>query len=258
MAIDVLLEMLEPLTRRPAFLPKSVLWDYEDCYDQMENVIVTEFNTRRIEMGLAIRRGDGTKISSQEFIRIRRAADIISLRLVNLIHSDPRYVMLVANLWTKSNIKKVFHAEYRKAILDLEAEHNILRLCSAHWKADTMIDQAILWESDTETKPLTDDTCDMEDPPQPSKPQVSDVVPMKSAKRVFELCPGPKSPSVSRAQKRSKGNAVGGVRVQILSQSVIHTIVSRQVLVCQLFLLLALPVVMSQCHQCHHWLLGAC
>ena len=216
MAIDVLLEMLERPTRRPAFLPKSVLWDYEDCYDQTENVIVTELNTRRVEMSLAIRRGDGTKISSQEFIRIRRAADIISLRLVNLTHSDPRYDMLVANLWTKSNIKKVFHAEYRKAILDLEAEQNILRLCSAHWKADTMIDQAILWESDTEHKAPTDGACptyDME------HPQVSDVVPMKSAKRAFELSPGPKSPSVSRAQKRSKGDAAGGVRVQILPLS---------------------------------------
>jgi hypothetical protein len=84
-----------------------------------------------------------------------------------------------------------------------------------------MIDEAILWESDTETKAATDDTClasDMEDP-QRSKPQVSDVVPMKSAKQVFKLSPGPKSPSVSRVQKRSKGYATvdtGGVRVQIL------------------------------------------
>jgi hypothetical protein len=89
--LTVLLEMLEPPIKRPSFLPKSVPWDYEDCNDQTEDIIVTELNTRRLKMSLAIRRGDGTKISSQAFDARRKLSlhdsSISSIRIHDVLGS---------------------------------------------------------------------------------------------------------------------------------------------------------------------------
>jgi len=95
----------------------EVLWDYEDCNDQTEDVIAMKLKTRRFKMS-TFRRGDARRTlfphdSSISSTRIR-------VLLCSLSICGP-----------KSDIKKVFHAGYQQAILDLEAEQNILRLCSA-------------------------------------------------------------------------------------------------------------------------------
>ena len=115
-------------------------------------------------------------------------------------------------------IKKVFHAKYNQVILKLEAQQMILCLCSAHWKADAMLDQVLLWQSEVEAKaPMNDiDSTSSKCPPskmkdiQPSEPcpvfipHVSDVRPVAAMKQVLELSPGPKSPSTLHTQKHSK------------------------------------------------------
>ena len=44
----------------------------------------------------------------------------------------------------KAAIKTLYNAEYKQAMLDLEAEHKVLCLCSFHWKADHMLGQTFL------------------------------------------------------------------------------------------------------------------
>jgi hypothetical protein len=110
---------------------------------------------------------------------------------------------------TKSNIKKWFRAEFNQAILKLEAEKKYLCLCSAHWKADTMIGQAFLRLSDAEHKHRAREASSVPNPLSqrdrvPASVPVLSVEPANSAKRALEWSPGPKSPSASHAQKRSK------------------------------------------------------
>jgi hypothetical protein len=95
-------------------------------------------------MNLAIRRPDGMKISSQVYGNIRRSADIIVQKLINFVISNWDVdIAAQASKPTKTFIKSVFSAEYDHAMLKLEAEQKLLRLCMGHWKADAMLGQAI-------------------------------------------------------------------------------------------------------------------
>lgn len=212
-AIERLMELVEPPPLRPD-LPKSVLWDFEDCL--AEGIIITEANRRRPKMHLAIRRGDGTNISQGEFDIIRRAAIAISKRLIATISLDPRSTVFANNPRTKATLKKFFEPEYNSAILTLEAHSDlskILRLCSAHWKADQMIGQTFLRKVEMDAKAPTpappfslpsSNTLGL-----PSKPCAASIpAPSNAPKRALELSPGPKSPSAVHTQKRSKDNSI--------------------------------------------------
>ncbi|KAH8979593.1 hypothetical protein EDB86DRAFT_3088674 [Lactarius hatsudake] len=216
-AIESLLETVEPPSIRPHFLEKEVLWYYDDCaMDKKYGDIITPMNMYRPKMSLAIRRPDGSKVSTQEYSNIRRSAAMLIQRLIDLLVSDPSTAMHANDpKWrTKSFIRNAFKTEYNQAILELKAEHKLLHLCDVHWKADTLIGLIFLQRSLAKSKAAAasnracaassippDDTLEL--PPAPI-PQAWDVAPVNVAKRAFELSPGPKSPSASQAQKRSK------------------------------------------------------
>ncbi|KAI9439700.1 hypothetical protein H4582DRAFT_2075082 [Lactarius indigo] len=206
---------------RPQCLPESVLWDFKDLKDQPGAPIVTKGNQSRPKLSLALRRPNGDTLSNLEHSNIQRSAEIIVQKLIKLIDSDPRSALRgnKSKSWTKTLVRKFFADEYDQAILDLEAEQKILRLCSAHWKADAVITQVFLRRNEAEAKAAaamssaratsphsshSDNLC----PPAPTALilQIQDVAPMNAAKRALELSPGPKSPSASHAQKRSKDN----------------------------------------------------
>ena len=143
----------------------------------------------------------------------------ITKKLILKISKDPHSVVFTGNPRTKVTLKKFFEPEYKQALLELEAQNTLLRLCSAHWKADQMIGQALLHQSDAETKAPNvphpapssfPDTGGLPSEPYAAFiPQDSDVTSTKNtAKQTHELSPGPKSPSVVRAQKRIKDNSI--------------------------------------------------
>ncbi|KAF8262989.1 hypothetical protein EI94DRAFT_1704351 [Lactarius quietus] len=182
----------------PSFLPVSILWDYNDCVnDKSEGIIVMEANKRRPKMSLAIHHPDGTKISSQEYSKIRCSVDLIMKKLI-----------------TTTFLRKWFLAEYDQATLELEAQQTILHLCSAHWKADTLIRQMLLQRSETGSKDTPHNVASANSAPTAptniapmARTNTAPVAPVNTTKRVFEHSPGPKSPSALHVQKRSKDEA---------------------------------------------------
>ncbi|KAI9441585.1 hypothetical protein H4582DRAFT_2073751 [Lactarius indigo] len=222
-AIEDLLESVEPPPMRPEFLPKTVLWDFKDCEtDKSQGDIITDKNKSRPKLSLAIRRPNGTKISNAELSNMRRSAEMIVQKLINFVNSDPRSACAGApKARTKTFIKKYFTAEHYRAVLDLEAEQKLLRLCSAHWKADAFITQVFLQRSKEKAMaamnaaPATSPQSNLSpEPPTAFVPQIQEVAPMNLTKRALELSPGPKSPSASHAQKRNKDNHVPAVSGQ--------------------------------------------
>ncbi|KAH9012334.1 hypothetical protein EDB85DRAFT_2159142 [Lactarius pseudohatsudake] len=205
-AIGSLLETVELLPTRPQYLVKEVLWYSDDCAtDKTYGDIITAQNQYRPKMNLAIRRPNGSKVSNQEFSNIQRSTNIAVQKLIDLVDSDP---MHTGKSQTKMFVITMFKTEYDRAILELEAEHKLLRLCYAHWKADNLLGQKLQRRSDAKKKAARaassippDDTSEPFTAP---IPQVWDAAPVNAAKRAFELSPGPKSPSASQAQKRSK------------------------------------------------------
>ncbi|KAF8268369.1 hypothetical protein EI94DRAFT_1785947 [Lactarius quietus] len=222
MSINCLLDRVEAPSQRPSYLPASVLWHYEDCQtDTSAGTIVTDANKCRPKMHLAIRRGDGSIISAPEYDSIRRSADIAVEKLIRLALSSRHTSFPTqpqgSKILTKSNIWKWFKAEYSQVIFELEAEQKLLCLCSGHWKADNMIGQGFLQQSDAECKWTAirmQAVSAMPNPPDRlySEPapilQVSDWAHTGAVKRCLELSPGPKSPSASHIQKRSRDAAM--------------------------------------------------
>ncbi|KAH8985730.1 hypothetical protein EDB86DRAFT_3083313 [Lactarius hatsudake] len=215
-AIEDLLERVEPPPLRPDFLLTTVLWDFDDCYtDKTLGDILTDNNKCRPRLSLAIRRPNGSKISTFELSNMRCSAELIVQRLIKFINSDPRSAGAGLKTRPKTFIKKYFMAEHYQAVLDLEAEQKLLRLCSAHWKADAFITKVFLERNKEKVKATTNSTpatspqfSQSPEPPTAFNPQIREVAPMKATKRALELSPGPKSPSASHAQKRNKDNTV--------------------------------------------------
>ncbi|KAH9015968.1 hypothetical protein EDB83DRAFT_2321238 [Lactarius deliciosus] len=195
---------------RPQFLPQEVLWYDNDCEtDKTYGDIVTQQNKYRPKMNLAIRRLDGSKVSTQEFSNIRHSTVIIFQKLLSIITSDPR----MPESLTKTSVKNLFKTEFDRAVLELEAEQRLLRLCSNHWKADALIGKMFSARNEAEASNRTRAASSMppDDTPSPPTapiPQVWDAAPVNVAKRALELSPGPKSPSASHVQKRSKDRVV--------------------------------------------------
>ncbi|KAH9008838.1 hypothetical protein EDB83DRAFT_2531450 [Lactarius deliciosus] len=140
-AIEDVLESVEAPLMRPRCLPDSVLWDFKCLKDQPGPPIITQSNQSRPKIGLALRRPNGDLLSNLERSNIRRSADIIILKLLKFADSDPRSAVRTdkSKPWNKTLLKKFFPDEYDQAILDIEAEQKVLRLCSAHWKADAVV-----------------------------------------------------------------------------------------------------------------------
>ncbi|KAH9011340.1 hypothetical protein EDB85DRAFT_2160067 [Lactarius pseudohatsudake] len=214
-SLQKILDGVEVPYERPEFLPITVLWDFEDCKtDTSQGVIITKKNKSRPRMGIALRRPNGKVVSSLKHSNMRRSAELIVQKLINSVNSDPRSAACASGRF-KMFIKKHFAADYGRAVLDLEAEQKLLRLCSAHWKADAMITQVFLRRAKAEAeansvRPTSPQSNQSLEPPTAFIPQIQEVAPMKAAKRAFELSPGPKSPSASHAQKRSKVPVVSG------------------------------------------------
>ncbi|KAH9070812.1 hypothetical protein EDB83DRAFT_2517992 [Lactarius deliciosus] len=238
-AIERLLKTVEQPSLRPSFLPPSVLWRDKDCKMDMEGDILTEQNPCQPKMALAIRCPDGSIASAQEYSNMRHSADIIVQNLVERVSSDSRTTGCggSSKSLTKTFVKGAFGAEYRRAVLDLEAEQKLLHLCSGHWKADAMITKAFQRRNAEEKKRKAATNCKQassselnpSDPkdsrllgPSPAVPlpQLWDTASVNVAKRALELSPGPKSPSVSHDQKRSKDNTMySGQKTRVPSNS---------------------------------------
>ncbi|KAF8258194.1 hypothetical protein EI94DRAFT_1815874 [Lactarius quietus] len=154
-------------------------------------------------MQLAIHRGDGLIISAPEYNSIRHSADIVVDKLVKLSLSRSHtslsaYTQPASKLPTKSNIRKWFKVKYSEAIFELEAEQKLLRLCSGHWKADTMIASAM------------PDPVQLHPGPAPI-PQVSNLVPSNATKHSLELSPSPKDATMISALKNTGPSVLSNV-----------------------------------------------
>ena len=178
-------------------------------------------NKNCLKMNLAICHQDGSKISHMEYTVVQQCTDLVITKLLSLVTTDScMSSMHIGNLklQTKTFIKSMYGPQYCQAVLEFKAEHKLLCLCSAHWKAEVMICQAFLQQGDADSKaaanqmqcssqslPLNVAAGDQPlELPAPKFLQFQDVAPMNTAKCVLEMSPSPKSPSARRAQKQSR------------------------------------------------------
>ena len=194
-------------------------------------------------MHIALRTEDGIPFSPNVYNNVRDFADLLVRQLLEQFSMDPR--LRAHKSVTKSLFKSLFYTEYRQAILALDANEKLLRLCARHWKAEVLISQAFLRRggSGAEIKrehsvapvpssiapvpssivPVPSSTVPVPSSvalvpssvvpvptpvvPIPMRWDVEDMAPNATSKRPLELSPGPKSPSASHAQKRTKDGA---------------------------------------------------
>ena len=225
-----LMSHIEVLLIRPDIIPMAVLWEFNDCFnDPLGHIIITESNKSQPKMALALCHYTSKPISVKTFRFIWSSATIIMWKLVAFVDSDSHTTVHGSKPWTKKFIKENFPAKFHQALLDLEAEHILLYLCSYHWKAEAMIGQAFLWQNDqggndedlegmchgpTSSNANLLKVDAMFSQPLPPKPSqialtthVQDAPPPNVAKCAYQMSPGPKSPLASHVQKCSRDNA---------------------------------------------------
>ena len=212
----------------PDVIPMAVLWEFNDCFnDLLGHIIITESNKSQPKMALNLCHYTSKPISMKMFRFIWSSTTIIMWKLVAFVDSDSHATVHGSKPWTKKFIKENFPAKFCQALLDLEAEHTLLCLCSCHWKAEAMIGQAFLQRDDqggddedlegmhhgptsSNVNLLKVDTM-FSQPPKPSQivpiTHVQDVPPPNVAKHAYQMSPGPKSPSASHIQKHSRDSA---------------------------------------------------
>ncbi|KAF8816024.1 hypothetical protein BYT27DRAFT_7027805, partial [Phlegmacium glaucopus] len=127
---------------RPSQYPFEVLWLLEDCR-QDADVNIQESNKSRPSMDRAIRHPDGTMISDSEWSAIKASARRIANELSALpdhIHGSSRQARMRK---TKMYYQTHYAKDWASALLRLEAEQPLLKLCASNWKADHVLGNSI-------------------------------------------------------------------------------------------------------------------
>ncbi|PPQ97715.1 hypothetical protein CVT26_001905 [Gymnopilus dilepis] len=124
---------------RPAGIPRSVLWNLEDC---AKEGAVGEANKSRPSMNKCVRDVEGNPIPSSVYGAITGTAKLLITEILSKlpVPSDPS-AQETSKL--KTYYKKYYPKEYREVVLRLEDSHELLRLCAPHWKADHVV-QSVL------------------------------------------------------------------------------------------------------------------
>ncbi|PPQ85306.1 hypothetical protein CVT26_001343, partial [Gymnopilus dilepis] len=124
---------------RPAGIPRSVLWNLEDC---AKEGAVGEANKSRPSMNKCIRDVEGNPIPSSVYGAITGTAKMLITEILSKlpVPSDPS-AQETSKL--KTYYKKYYPKEYREVVLQLDDSHELLRLCAPHWKADHVV-QSVL------------------------------------------------------------------------------------------------------------------
>lgn len=126
---------------RPAEYPVQILWAFEDCKDDPD-VGLTPSNPSRPPMERSIRHADGSLISPAEYSSIRASARLVISDLLAIPRPKNRSARTKPR--TKSYFRAYFPREWQRAVEKLERHQPLLALCTAHWKAEHVIGNALL------------------------------------------------------------------------------------------------------------------
>ena len=127
----------QPASRPPQY-PFKVLWSLEDCQKDID-VNLQDSNKSRPSMDRAVRHPDGTMISDNEWSAIKASSRRIANELAALPDSSRQARMRRTKMYYRT-----YHArEWTKAILRLETEQPLVKLCSSNWKADHILGNSI-------------------------------------------------------------------------------------------------------------------
>lgn len=125
---------------RPAHYPPELLWSLEDSKVDID-VATSESNLSRPAMASALRHADGTDLNDGEYRAIKATAHAIAHELNQL--PVPKGRNLEKKSRTMRFYKKNMLREWNQAVADAEAQQELLMLCSAHWKAEHVLQTAL-------------------------------------------------------------------------------------------------------------------
>ncbi|KAH9913635.1 hypothetical protein B0H21DRAFT_828475 [Amylocystis lapponica] len=131
-------------SERPEKYPFEVLWNIADCQDD-DDACPTQSNPSRPPMHKAIRRTDGTLLTSAEYNHIQSSARQLTAGLLmlplpkNVTSRKDQKIKL-----TRTHFRLYHRDKWLKAIHELERRHPVVALCSGHWKAEHILGALLL------------------------------------------------------------------------------------------------------------------
>ncbi|KZP34072.1 hypothetical protein FIBSPDRAFT_943135 [Athelia psychrophila] len=125
---------------RPVQYPKEILWSLADAKLD-EDVASSEGNMSRLSMGRVLRHPNGDSVSTGEYHAIKATAHAIAYDLNQL--PIPHGRSHLGGTRTLRFYKSNMVADWNAAVARAESEQELLALCSAHWKAEHVLQAAL-------------------------------------------------------------------------------------------------------------------
>jgi len=107
-------------------------------------------------MEWAVRHLDGSLITSNEWTAIKASARLIKAQL--LLLGPPRDQCTQSRRKTKAYFRKYFPKEWEAALLKLEMQQPLLRLCGSYWKAEHVLGNTLVCQAKEEKLTITSDS----------------------------------------------------------------------------------------------------
>lgn len=130
-----------PSLRRPSHLPESVLWTFKDAQARGPDGGFSSSNPHRPSFKKALRDQNGNVLDEGIVKLITRTATSLARRIMALQPANTRMA-------DSHHIREYYRTKaptlWYGCIILLEQQHVEVGLCSAHWKADHLLGQAVL------------------------------------------------------------------------------------------------------------------
>jgi hypothetical protein len=123
---------------RPDHFPFEILWQKEDCKEDVHGAQPVKSNGGRPRMKSAIRNKDGSIVTKAYFKSIQKT---VKKQVGTLIQEEEERLQasLPVDKMTKTYFETIRTKQWMRAIEFIEAEHPILSYAAGHWKAEQLL-----------------------------------------------------------------------------------------------------------------------
>lgn len=128
-------------SERPIEYPPKILWNYDDCTKEKDEIIFTVGNKGRPCMERALRDENGTRLTSEAYSRVKSTVRNVAAQLLVLPPKPAPGHREAPASRTKRYFTAAYPREWANALGMIGYMEPVVRLCSAQWKAEHLVSQ---------------------------------------------------------------------------------------------------------------------
>jgi len=126
---------------RPSEYTWKILWNYDDCTKEVDEVIFRVGNKGRPCMEKALRDEDGKLLTLEAYSRVKSTVRGVAAQLLALPPIPVPGQKEAPTSHTKRYFMATYPREWANVLGMIGYMEPVVRLCSAHWKAEHLVSQ---------------------------------------------------------------------------------------------------------------------